>query len=132
MRIFSYLITVPLALALVLFAVSNQQMIVVQLWPLPFESRELPLYTIVLVPAVLAFFLGGIVAWIGGGRARRLARQRKRALDALRDELQRVQAGKSRVDQAMTKMAEARRVETVSQGAQDAARRELPAPDRAA
>lgn len=132
MRILSYLITIPLAVALVLFAISNQEMVVVELWPLPFASRPLPLYTIVLVPAAIAFFLGGLIVWMGGSHTRRVARQRKRAIANLRAELERLQASKARVDQAMARVTEARRIEAATDGARDAARRELPSPDRAA
>ena len=132
MRLLSYLITIPIAVALILFAISNQGMVVVELWPLPFASRPLPLYTIVLVPAAVAFFLGGLIVWLGGTRTRRLARQRKRAVENLRAELGRVQASKTRMDQAMAKASEAQRIEAATRGAEEVARRELPSPDRAA
>ena len=47
-------------------------------------------------------------------------------------ELERLQASKNRVDQAMARVNEARRIEAATDGARDAARRELPSPDRAA
>ena len=119
----------PIAVAIVLFAVSNEgQVVTISLWPLPFESPELPVYSVVLIPAVAAFFAGGFVAWVNGGRHRRLARQRARQVAHLRAELNRLQASKARVDEAMARVSESARLKAASAGADAAARRELPAP----
>ena len=129
LRYLSWIITVPIGVALVLFAVSNEgQVVTISLWPLPFQSPELPVYSVVLIPAVVTFFAGGFVAWVNGGRYRRLARQRARQVNHLRAELNRVQASKARVDEAMARVSESARLKAASAGADATARRELPTP----
>lgn len=82
MRLFSWFVVVPTALAVVAFSVSNRAEVVVNFWPLPFTS-ELPVFAVVLVSIFAGFVLGGLVAWISGGkrrwRARAMARRAKAA-----------------------------------------------------
>jgi uncharacterized integral membrane protein len=79
-----------LALVLVIFAVSNRVGATVTFWPLP-VTLEAPLYLVVLLTLLVGFLVGELVAWINGGRARRLARERARRIDALERELAAVQ-----------------------------------------
>ena len=69
------LITLPLLLLVVVFAVMNRQVVEVDFWPLPFHPR-IPLSAI----AFMAFFLGavsgGLAVWLGGVRKRRRERRR--------------------------------------------------------
>lgn len=77
MRLLSWIVMVPFAVAAVAFAVSNRGMAEVDLWPLPYRL-ESPVFAVVLVSALAGFVGGGIVAWISGGKARRRARQKAR------------------------------------------------------
>jgi uncharacterized integral membrane protein len=62
------------ALLVVLFAVSNLELVTIRLWPLPFEAT-VGVYAVVLL-AVLVGFVGGLVtAWFAGAPRRR---ERKR------------------------------------------------------
>ncbi|HYE51241.1 MAG TPA: LapA family protein [Azospirillaceae bacterium] len=90
MRHLSWLLTAPLALVVLSFAVSNRQEVVLSLWPLPFLF-DAPAFALVLVSLVAGFVAGGFTAWAGGRRHRRAARAEKiraaaleRELDALR------------------------------------------------
>lgn len=84
-RLLSWIILTPLAVVIVVFAVSNRGFVVVELWPLPF-TWGLPLFLVVLAGALAGFVLGAALAWIGGGKTRRRARAKARELEStLRD-----------------------------------------------
>lgn len=71
------------ALIVVLFAVSNRQPIVIEVWPFPFRI-EASLYAVILVAILLGFVGGAIAAWMGGAEKRsalRAARKRTRELE---------------------------------------------------
>ena len=82
MRILSSSIGIVLGLAIILFALSNRQPVDLGFWPL--DGRiSLPLFAPVLVCAFVAFFVGGVVAWMSGSRWRRTARRRGRRIQEL-------------------------------------------------
>jgi uncharacterized integral membrane protein len=71
-RRLSWIVTLPITILAVLFALSNSATSQVRLWPFPWAA-ELPLYLLILGSLLLGFLLGAIVAWISsGGRRRRL------------------------------------------------------------
>lgn len=74
MRILSWIITVPLVVVAVLFALSNRGIVTLRLWPLPFEM-DAPLYLASLLFLLAGFIAGGLVAWISGHRHRTAARK---------------------------------------------------------
>jgi uncharacterized integral membrane protein len=90
-RVVHWLVTAPLALVVVVFAVSNRDAVTVTFWPLPVRL-DAPLYLVVLVALLAGFLFGELVAWINGARARRAARERARRIEALERELAAVQA----------------------------------------
>jgi uncharacterized integral membrane protein len=90
-RLVHWIVTLPVALVVVLFAVSNREGVTVTLWPLPVRL-EAPLYLVVLLALVAGFLVGELIAWINAGRARRLARERARRIEALERELSATQA----------------------------------------
>lgn len=84
MRYVYWLFLLILAAPAVVFALSNQQTVIVQIWPLPFEI-PIVTYLLVFVPFLAGFLIGGVVAWFGAGASRRRARDaRHRAEDAER------------------------------------------------
>ena len=91
MRLVHWLVTLPAAAILVVFAVSNREHVTVAFWPLP-AQLEAPLYLVVLLALLAGFLVGEFVAWINAGRARRLARERARRIEALERELAATQA----------------------------------------
>ena len=91
MRLVHWVVTLPVAVVAVLFAVSNREGVTVTLWPLPVRL-EAPLYLVVLLALVAGFLVGELIAWINAGRARRLARERARRIEALERELSATQA----------------------------------------
>ncbi len=114
MRLVSWFVVVPTALAVVAFSVSNRADVVVNFWPLPFTS-EFRVFAVVLVSIIAGFVLGGLVAWISGGKRRRRARAMAR--------------------RAKTAAAEAARLRDKVAGLEEAAEKReiaLPAPPDAA
>lgn len=73
MRIFHWILVLIIAVPAVMFALSNQGIAVIQVWPLPFEI-SIPTYLLVFTPFVLGFILGGFAAWWSGGKSRHRAR----------------------------------------------------------
>jgi uncharacterized integral membrane protein len=86
-KLVHWLVTVPLALVLVVFAVSNRATVSVTFWPTLFEI-DLPLYLVVLAALLVGFLLGQLTAWINGGKKRREAREKGRRVRELESELE--------------------------------------------
>jgi uncharacterized integral membrane protein len=94
MKHVSWIVTLPVTLVVVIFAVANRELAVLSFWPLPW-SAGLPIWLIVLGCLLAGFLLGATVAWLSGGPRRRRARQtaeRARELARQLAELQRRQA----------------------------------------
>jgi len=81
-----WVVTLPAAIVILLFAVSNRDSVTVTLWPLP-ARLDASLYLVMLLALLVGFLVGEFVAWVNGGRARRLARERARRIEALEREL---------------------------------------------
>jgi uncharacterized membrane protein YciS (DUF1049 family) len=74
-----FILLLPFLIVLVAFALSNQQVVALGLWPTDIQL-EVPLSISVLVAAGLFFFLGALFVWFGSVAARaRAARAEKRA-----------------------------------------------------
>jgi uncharacterized integral membrane protein len=85
-KLVHWLVAVPVALVLIIFAVSNREVVTVTFWPLPIQVGA-PLWLVVLLAALVGFLFGEIVAWVNGRRWRRDARRKTRRIDALEREL---------------------------------------------
>ena len=76
------LIILPLAFVLIAFAVANRQFVTLSLDPFggepPAAQVTLPLFALVIGLVVLGVVIGGVAAWFGQGRWRRLARRLER------------------------------------------------------
>ncbi len=91
MRHLSVILTVPLAIVAVLFAVSNRETVTFGLWPLPF-TLEAPLYLATLIALVAGIVVGGLIGWLGQHGNRRRARVQADRADALERELREARA----------------------------------------
>ena len=61
-------------LLVVIFAVANQQVVTIDLWP--FElTYSLPLYALVAVSLLIGFLIGAVVMWFSAGKVRNKARE---------------------------------------------------------
>ena len=74
MRHLSWIVTLPLTVVAVIFAVANRGEVELHFWPLPW-SHPVPVYLVVLGSLFTGFFLGWFVAWIAAAPRRRRARQ---------------------------------------------------------
>jgi len=91
MKLFHWLVTAPLALVFVVFAVSNRTVVTVTLWPFPVEI-DAPLYLVVLLSLAFGFAVGLLIAWIGGRFSRRAARAHAKRAASLERELEGLRA----------------------------------------
>jgi lipopolysaccharide assembly protein A len=87
------LITAPLLLLLVLFALSNTTPVRLGLWPTGF-SREVPLSLAVLGGMAVAFLAGALLVWVSELAQRRRARRAEQAIRLLEAQVEQL---KSRV-----------------------------------
>jgi uncharacterized integral membrane protein len=72
-RIVSLIVTAPITVLVVLFAVSNLDPVTLRLRPFPFDMT-IPIWALTLIVLFVGFILGAIVTWIGDRRRRREAR----------------------------------------------------------
>jgi uncharacterized integral membrane protein len=103
LRHLSWVVTVPLVLVVLSFAVSNRAGVPLTLWPLP-GSIDLPVFLVGLLGVVAGFVAGGLVAWFSGrrhrGAARREARRAARLQQELEDERRRHAAAEAKLAEA--------------------------------
>jgi hypothetical protein len=90
-RAVHWFVTLPSTVVFVDFAISNGQAVEITFWPLPLVIPT-RLFVVVLVGMVVGFLIGEMVAWIGGRRWRREARDKARRINALERELAATQA----------------------------------------
>jgi len=81
-RLLSWIVLVPLAALIIVFAVVNRGMTTVNLWPLPYEI-DLPLFSVIFGGTLVGVVWGGVAAWSAAGAARLKARQKARELQDL-------------------------------------------------
>lgn len=94
MKHLSWIVTIPVTVVVVVFALANRHEAGLSFWPFPW-STNLPVYVIVLCCLLVGFLLGAGLAWLSGGPRRRRARQtaeRARDLAVQLAELKRRQA----------------------------------------
>ena len=90
-KIVSALILVPLAVACIIFAVANRQIVVVSLDPFdqahPAIAIALPLFALILAFIIGGVVVGGIAAWLKQSKWRRAARRAQSQVRELRAEV---------------------------------------------
>jgi len=89
MKILSWLLFIPFALIVVVFAVSNRGPIAVDFWPLPF-SQEIALYLLSLGTLAFGFFFGALLTWMSVAKWRVIAMSRKKDIDFAEQEIERL------------------------------------------
>lgn len=86
MKHFSWIITLPLLVAVVVFSVNNIDHMALDLWPFGIVVMW-PTYLVMLLTFVIGFLGGGIVMWLSAGSARREARRQRAEARRLQHEL---------------------------------------------
>jgi len=85
---FSWILTLPLTLVIVVFAVANRHFVPLDLWP--FEvAVDVPVFVLVLGSVLIGFLTGALVMWLSGGKQRRQARAARGQVAKLEREVQR-------------------------------------------
>lgn len=74
MRRLAWIVTLPLTLVIVVFAVANRQTVTLDLWPLEMGYR-LPLFALVLACLLFGFVCGIAIMWLAAGKTRHRARE---------------------------------------------------------
>jgi uncharacterized integral membrane protein len=85
-KLVHWLVTLPVALVSVVFAISNLDWVPIGFWPFS-DIYEMRLGVVVLAALFAGFIAGEFVAWVNGRRWRREARRRQRRIEALEREL---------------------------------------------
>jgi uncharacterized integral membrane protein len=83
-KVFYWLTTLLVALLIAVVAVNNDERVQVVLWPI--LTLQTPLYLVALLPLLLGFLMGALVAWVRGRHWRHEARLRKRRIESLEHE----------------------------------------------
>ena len=84
--IISWIAMVVVGILVVLFAISNRSVVILELWPLPYFV-PFPFYGAVLIAAFIGFVGGSVVAWFSTGNTRRKARHTARKARGLERDL---------------------------------------------
>jgi uncharacterized integral membrane protein len=78
-RFLNFLIVIPLALILVVFAVANRHFVTVSFDPFntidPSLAVSMPLFVLIILVAILGVVAGGCATWLGQRHWRRAARR---------------------------------------------------------
>jgi uncharacterized integral membrane protein len=91
-KVATVLLLVPLAIALIVFAVANREIVTVSLDPFdsaqPALSLRMPLFVLIFAFLIAGVLLGGFAAWLRQGRHRRASRALRSDLVGLRREIE--------------------------------------------
>jgi uncharacterized integral membrane protein len=87
-----WLVLVPLAIVILMFAVANREIVTVSFDPFssarPAASVSVPLFVLIFSLVILGVIIGGIAAWLRQSGYRRAARLRHSDVAALRQEIE--------------------------------------------
>jgi len=101
-KLLSWLIFIPFAIVVVVFAVSNRGPIPINFWPLPF-SEQVPLYLITLGTLAVGAFVGGLLTWLSAAKWHMIAASRGSDIRYAENEIDRL---KKKVAELEEKTAE--------------------------
>ncbi len=86
-RFFKMLFAIPVAFAIILFAVANRQIVRVSFDPLSREAPsvflDVPLFVVALAALAVGIVAGGFASWLAQGRHRKAERRLKREVGRL-------------------------------------------------
>ena len=85
----TWIITLPITLAAVAFAVANRRAVTFDLWPLEL-TVTLPLFVAILGSLFLGLLIGGLILWLSSGRVRLARRRAERRTAELEREIARL------------------------------------------
>jgi uncharacterized integral membrane protein len=87
-----WLILVPLAIVILMFAVANRETVTVSFDPFsatqPAAAVSVPLFVLIFILVILGVVIGGVAAWLRQSGYRRAARRRDAEVSALHSEIE--------------------------------------------
>ncbi len=89
MKRLSWILTLPLAVVIVIFALSNRGGVTIGLWPIDF-APSVPIFLLPLGGLVIGFIVAAAVMWFGSLRWRRQARRQAARAAELERELAKI------------------------------------------
>ncbi len=95
-KFISWIISVPLALAIIVFSLVNRNAATVDFWPFP-VSMEIPLFALILAAVMIGVLWGGLAAWLAAGRARKRARDMTRRAESAEMEIRHLEERNARL-----------------------------------
>jgi len=91
-KVLFWLLLVPLAIVILMFAVANRELVTVSFDPfnetMPAASVSVPLFVLIFLLVILGVIIGGSAAWLRQSGYRRAARQHDAEMAALRREIE--------------------------------------------
>ena len=93
----SWIFLFPLAVALIVFAVSNREVVQLDLWPFP-VTLHIPLFIMLFATLVIGVIWGGVATWFSGGSARRVGRIKAREARQAEAEIKRLKEQISKLE----------------------------------
>lgn len=86
-KVVTWAILAIVALAVLVFCVSNRDAVTVSLYPLPYTVSELPMFLWLFGALILGSLFGMVVAWVAGHDGRKLSAERRRRIKELEKQL---------------------------------------------
>lgn len=90
-KVLTYVVLVPVAIIILMFAVANRQVVTVSFDPFSFTdpafAMRMPLFALIFVLVILGIIIGGVAAWLKQGKWRKNARRLETDIAALRSEV---------------------------------------------
>ena len=87
-----WLVLVPLAIIILMFAVANREIVTVSFDPFnatqPAASISVPLFVLIFILVILGVIIGGMASWLRQSGYRRAARRRDSDVHALHREIE--------------------------------------------
>jgi len=96
-RRLAWILTLPVTLVVVVFAIANRQLVAINLWPLE-ETVTYPLFIVTLGALVSGFLLGAVIMWLSESRLRDRARRLRFEKEDLERELGYLQRHKAQAE----------------------------------
>lgn len=126
MKLLSWIVLLPVAALVIVFAVVNRELTTLSLWPLPFEV-DLPLFSVIFGGTLVGVLWGGVAAWSAAGVTRAKARERAREIQRLSDENRRLKGQVETFEKDVRERSRAAAAVTADEDADDSAPKSLPA-----
>ena len=90
MKRLSWIVTLPIILVVMVFAVSNRDEVAINLWPTGLDLT-VPFFVVVLGGFLAGFLVGAAIMWLSGAKRRARARRLRYRAEELERELNRLQ-----------------------------------------